>query len=139
MGSATRLAYTAMGDGVNEAARLEGANKFWKTPILVSGETVAKLAGRIPMRRVDRIRVSGKTEPTDVYTPCEDAALNARTEAAFDAYLERDWERADHLYAEMLLDNEKDGVAMRLRERIALWRREPAEASPDGSLALDKL
>ena len=139
MGSATRLAYTAMGDGVNEAARLEGANKFWKTPILVSGETVSKLAGRIPMRRVDRIKVSGKTEATDVYTPCEDTALNARTEAAFEAYLERDWERADRLYSELLLDNEKDGVALRLRERIALWRREPSEASPDGSLALDKM
>jgi adenylate cyclase len=139
MGSATRLAYTAMGDGVNEASRLEGANKFWKTPILVSGATVAKLEGRIPMRRVDRIRVSGKTEPTDVYTPSEDVALNARTEAAFEAYLERDWERADRLYAELLLENERDGVAMRLRERIAAWRQEPAEASPDGSLALDKL
>jgi hypothetical protein len=39
----------------------------------------------------------------------------------------------------LLLDNEKDGVAIRLRERIASWRREPAEASPDGSMALDKL
>jgi adenylate cyclase len=124
---------------VNEASRLEGANKFWKTPILVSGATVSKLGGRIPMRRVDRIKVSGKTEATDVYTPCEDTALNARTEAAFEAYLERDWERADRLYSELLLDNEKDGVALRLRERIAQWRLDPAEATPDGSLALDKL
>jgi adenylate cyclase len=139
MGSSTRLSYTAMGDGVNEASRLEGANKFWKTPILVSGATVAKLGGRIPMRRVDRIRVSGKTEATDVYTPSEDAVLNARTEAAFEAYLERDWDRADRLYAELLLDHESDGVAIRLRERIANWRRAPVEASPDGSMALDKL
>src|SRR5688572_10126698 len=50
MGSRKRLAYTAMGDGVNEAARLEGANKFWKTQILVSADTVAKLGGRIPLR-----------------------------------------------------------------------------------------
>ena len=139
MGSSTRLSYTAMGDGVNEAARLEGANKFWKTPILVSGPTVAKLGGRIPMRRVDRIRVSGKTEATDVYTPSDDSALNARTEAALEAYLERDWERADRVYAELLLENPQDGVAARLRERIASWRREPTEASPDGSMALDKL
>jgi adenylate cyclase len=139
MGSAARLSYTAMGDGVNEASRLEGANKFWKTPILVSGATLAKLGGRIPMRRVDRIKVSGKTEATDVYTPSEDASLNARTDTAFEAYLERDWERADRLYAELLLDNEKDGVAARLRERIAMWQKEPAEASPDGSMALDKM
>jgi adenylate cyclase len=139
MGSATRLAYTAMGDGVNEASRLEGANKFWKTPILVSGDTVAKLGGRIPMRRVDRIRVSGKTEAADVYTPCEDASLNERTAAAFDAYLKRDWEAAAKGYEAMLADNPEDGVARRLLERIEGWRARPADARPEEGVALDKL
>jgi adenylate cyclase len=139
MGSRKRLAYTAMGDGVNEASRLEGANKFWKTQILASGETVAKLAGRIPMRRVDRIRVSGKTEPVDVYTPSDDAALIERTAAAFEAYLKRDWDTAAALYREMVDANPEDGVAKRLLERIEAWRSDPAQASEDGSFALDKL
>jgi len=139
MGSATRLAYTAMGDGINAGSRLEGANKFWKTPILVSGETVAKLDGRIPMRRVDRIRVSGKNEPMDVYTPSEDAAHNARTEAAFEAYLERDWDTAERLYGELLRDNPQDGVAQRLHERIVEWRSDSSEATPESGFALDKL
>jgi len=139
MGSSTRLSYTAMGDGVNEGSRLEGANKFWKTSILVSTDTVAKLAGAIPMRRVDRIRVSGKTEAVDVYTPSEDASLIQRTEAAFAAYLARDWGAAGRLYGEMLGENPEDGVARRLLERITAWRANPAEASADGSVALDKL
>jgi adenylate cyclase len=139
MGSSTRLAYTAMGDGINEGSRLEGANKFWKTQILASGETVAKLAGRIPMRRVDRIRVSGKTQAVDVFTPSDDAGLIEKTDAAFEAYLERDWETAARLYGEMLDANPDDGVAMRLLERIESWRRDAGEASEDGSFALDKL
>jgi adenylate cyclase len=139
MGSSTRLAYTAMGDGINAGSRLEGANKFWGTPILVSGETVAKLGGRTPMRRVDRIRVSGKSQAMDVYTPSEDLSLNARTDAAFDAYLRRDWDTADRIYAELLTANPADGVALRLRERIDEWRRDPANATPEEGAALEKL
>jgi adenylate cyclase len=139
MGSSTRLAYTAMGDGVNEASRLEGANKFWKTPILVSGDTVAKLGGRIPMRRVDRIRVSGKTEAADVYTPSEDAALNDRTATAFEAYLRGDWEVAALGYQALLVENPEDGVARRLHERIEAWRHAPEQAKPLDGVALEKL
>ena len=139
MGSQDRLAYTAMGDGINLGARLEGANKFWKTPILASGETVAKLGGRVPMRRVDRVRVSGKTEAVDVYTPSKDQGLVERTETAFAAYLARDWDSAAKLYGGMLEDDPEDGVARRLLERIEAWRRDPAQAAPDASVALDKL
>lgn len=139
MGSKERLTYTAMGDGVNEASRLEGANKFWKTPILVSGSTMAKLGGRIPMRRVDRIRVSGKTEPADVYTPGADADLNARTAEAFDAYLRSDWDAASAGYRALLESNPDDGVAHRLLERIESWRLAPEHATPQDGVALDKL
>ena len=139
MGSRKRLAYTAMGDGVNEAARLEGANKFWKTQILLSADTVARLGGRIALRRVDRVKVSGKTEPVDVYTPCEDAALNERTAAAFEAYLRRDWSAAREGYEQMLAANPEDGVARRLLERIEAWSADSTLASADGSISLDKL
>lgn len=139
MGSEMRLAYTAMGDGINLGSRLEGANKFWKTPICVSGETVEKLGGRIPMRRMDRVRVSGKAKPVDVFTPCKDASLNARTAAAFDAYLARDWDKSLALYREFLAENPDDGIAKRFIERIEEWRADPSAASEDGSIALDKL
>ena len=139
MGSRDRLAYTAMGDGINLGSRLEGANKFWKTPILVSGETVAKLGGRIPMRRVDRVRVSGKTQSIDVFTPVRDAGLVERTDAAWEAYLARDWDRAATLYGQVLQENPQDGVARRLLERIEEWRADSSAVSADGSIALDKL
>lgn len=138
MGSSTRFYYTAMGDGINLAARLEGANKFYGTGILVSAETVGRLGEAVPMRRVDRVKVSGKTQAVDVFTPVADATIAARTDVAFEAYLRRDWEAASMAYAEMLEATPGDGVASRLLERIDAWERDPALASPDGSVSLDK-
>ena len=62
-----------------------------------------------------------------------------RTEAAFAAYLVRDWDTAERLYGELLKENPEDGVAKRLLERIEAGRANPDEASADGSVALEKL
>jgi adenylate cyclase len=68
MGSRSRpLNYTAIGDGMNLAARLEGTNKAYETLILIGPKTADAVKGKMVTRELDSIRVAGKTEAIAVY------------------------------------------------------------------------
>ena len=68
MGSELRYGYTAMGDAVNLASRLEGLNKEYRTHILVSETTYAAARDtRLIFRELDLLRVQGKMQPVTIY------------------------------------------------------------------------
>lgn len=67
IGSAKRMDYTLIGDGVNVASRLESACKAYSARILISDNTFKKLRGTYRVRDVDQVIVKGKTEPVGVY------------------------------------------------------------------------
>jgi adenylate cyclase len=73
MGSPSRFNYTALGDVVNTASRLENANKATGTTILVSGDTVAACesgkSGGLEFTRLGEISVYGKKTPIEVWEP----------------------------------------------------------------------
>jgi adenylate cyclase len=67
MGAAGKFAYTVIGDSVNLASRLEGANKEYRTGIMVSQRTYDLVRRAIVGRELDRITVKGRSEPVTTY------------------------------------------------------------------------
>ena len=85
-GGFLRFDYTAHGDAINTAARLESANKFFGTRVCVSGST-AQLCEHFSGRPIGALVLKGKTEAIEAFEPLADGLLHApQTEAYLRAY-----------------------------------------------------
>ena len=102
IGSHRRFSYAAMGDAANVGSRLEGANKYYGTDILVGDRTYELCRDRFEFREIDRVRVKGREAPVTLYLPIcrandltpEMASLKESFAAALLAYRQCDFERA---------------------------------------------
>ncbi|MBV9108859.1 MAG: adenylate/guanylate cyclase domain-containing protein [Gemmatimonadetes bacterium] len=90
LGSFRMMDYTCMGDHVNLASRMEGANKEYGTEILVTEFTWRAIAGQFIGREIDRVRVLGRGEPVGIYEVIawKDEELEPATAALLDGFSE---------------------------------------------------
>ncbi len=79
-GGEGRIQYTALGDAMNTAARLEGANKYLKSTALVSDEARARTETQDMFRPMGRITLSGRSTPIVVWEPCPNIDPEQRSE-----------------------------------------------------------
>ena len=110
IGSKVRFNYTALGDTINLSARLEGLNKRYGTPLLISAETYFGMNPRSGFRRVEKVRVKGRDKPVEVYTPCDDPWIIETGDKAIDLFLARNWHASSQLWQSIL---ERDTTVLR--------------------------
>lgn len=146
IGSAQLLDYTAIGDEMNLAARLEAANKNYGTLIMMGQNTHDAVRQHVEARELDRIRVAGKRNAVTVYELLAmKGQISPTTRRVVDLYAQalalyrgRRFTQAKELLGKALEVDQSDGPSKRLLSLCSEFERHPPAPEWDGVSSLEK-
>jgi Adenylate and Guanylate cyclase catalytic domain len=145
IGSEYMMSFTVMGDTVNLAARLETANKVYGSRCLVSEPTANMCAADFEIREIDRVVVTGQSQPQTVYEIIgKKGALGpqqmlacARYAEGLSAYRAMRWDEARAAFAAAIEAVPDDGPSIALLARVTTFSQNPPPESWDGTWRLE--
>jgi adenylate cyclase len=142
-GSTARVDYTALGENINLASRMEGLNKYLGTIVLITSDTQAGIAGRLLTRFLGRFQLKGFEKAVGVHElvgPPDQAAKHAPIHTAFAEALKlfqaRDFAGAQAAFERVLAIDPKDGPAKFYLKFLADLHEHPLPADWQGEVEL---